>query len=317
MFADVDTREAHARLSELPPPSFTISSGGEGNMHAYWRLQNAVSPAELEAITKPLDAYLSGGEQHVFDASHILRIPGTYSYKYDDKRPIKYLSDDDYVYEPEEIIEPSVEAPKDARPKSDDGLAGVTFEGENRGHKLCQYAGRLHKMGIVGEEALADLRVYNANHCSPPKDDEIVMDIWRRYASSWESSPPESEEESRLIAFTEIIAKEVKWIWRDRLALGKIFSLSGRPKVGKGHFYAHIAAQVTLGDLDGDLEDARDVIVVTTEDDPGEDLKPRLMAAGADLARVHMLQMGSLDRPRRCPTLTRSTQNVSTELADG
>jgi hypothetical protein len=39
------------------------------------------------------------------------------------------------------------------------------------------------------------------------------------------------------------------------------------------------------------------VILVTTEDDPGDTLKPRLMAAGADLSKVSMLTMGSSDAP--------------------
>jgi RecA-family ATPase len=39
------------------------------------------------------------------------------------------------------------------------------------------------------------------------------------------------------------------------------------------------------------------VILVTTEDDPGDTLKPRLMAAGADLSRVSIFEMGPRDEP--------------------
>jgi RecA-family ATPase len=87
----------------------------------------------------------------------------------------------------------------------------------------------------------------------------------------------------------------VRWAWQERIALGKITTLAGRPKIGKGLLYSHLIAHVTTGRLEGDLEGPRDVIVVTTED--GDTLKPRLMAASADLSRVSIFQMGSADEP--------------------
>ena len=103
--------------------------------------------------------------------------------------------------------------------------------------------------------------------------------------------------ESQLVEFTEIIAKPVRWAWEDRIPLAKIVALAGRPKIGKGLLYSHLIAQVTRGTLKGDMDGPRDAILVTTEDDPGDTLKPRLMAAGADLSRVSMLTMGSKDEP--------------------
>jgi hypothetical protein len=102
---------------------------------------------------------------------------------------------------------------------------------------------------------------------------------------------------STLTDFTQIVARPVEWLWRHRIALAKLTALSGRPKIGKGLLYSHLIARVTRGDLDGDLDGPSDVILVTTEDEPGDTLKPRLMAAGADLARVHMFQMGTRDEP--------------------
>jgi putative DNA primase/helicase len=102
---------------------------------------------------------------------------------------------------------------------------------------------------------------------------------------------------STLTDFTEVIAKPVRWVWRHRIAQGKITGLAGRPKVGKGLLYSELIARVTRGELDGDLDGPRNVIIVTTEDEPGDTLKPRLMAAGADLSRVFFFQMGSTEEP--------------------
>lgn len=47
---------------------------------------------------------------------------------------------------------------------------------------------------------------------------------------------------STLTDFTKIIAKPVRFAWRDRIALGKITALAGRPKIGKGLFYSRLIA---------------------------------------------------------------------------
>jgi hypothetical protein len=106
-----------------------------------------------------------------------------------------------------------------------------------------------------------------------------------------------SEVTSHLTAFEEIVARPVRWAWQDRAALAKITALAGRPKIGKGLLYSHLIAEVTRGCLPGDLDGPRDAILVTTEDEPGDTLKPRLMAADADLSRVSIFQMGAKDEP--------------------
>jgi putative DNA primase/helicase len=102
---------------------------------------------------------------------------------------------------------------------------------------------------------------------------------------------------SSLISFDTIKARPVRFAWRDRIALGKITALAGPPKIGKGLLYSHLIAEVTRGTLAGELDGPRQAIIVTTEDEPGDTLKPRLMAAGADLSCVSYFTMGSLDEP--------------------
>jgi AAA domain len=105
------------------------------------------------------------------------------------------------------------------------------------------------------------------------------------------------ESSSVLIPFSEIKPVAIKWAWQDRIALGKITGLAGRPKIGKGLLYSRIIADLTRGQLPGDLDRPRDAILVTTEDDPGDTLTPRLMAANADMKRAHLFQMGTRDEP--------------------
>ena len=54
----------------------------------------------------------------------------------------------------------------------------------------------------------------------------------------------------------------------------------------------HLPAKVTRGQLDGELRGKpADVLIITAEDSWEAVIKPRLMAAGADLDRVHRFQV--------------------------
>jgi len=109
--------------------------------------------------------------------------------------------------------------------------------------------------------------------------------------------PPSPKPASTLTPFTGIVARPVRWLMQDYIALGKITALAGRPKIGKGLWYSRLIADVTRGRVPGDLTRPARAIIVTTEDDPGDTLKPRLMAAGADLDLVSIFRMGSKDEP--------------------
>lgn len=126
-----------------------------------------------------------------------------------------------------------------------------------------------------------------------PAADEVIRREDRRLAVI----DAAGDRRSSLTPFTEVIAKPVRWAWRDRIALAKLTALAGRPKIGKGLLYSLLIAAITRGRLEGDLTTPRNVILVTTEDEPGDTLKPRLMAAGADLSRVSIFQMGSREEP--------------------
>jgi hypothetical protein len=86
---------------------------------------------------------------------------------------------------------------------------------------------------------------------------------------------------------SETEAKPLIWLWKDRLLLGFINVILGFEKVGKGTWVAWLAAQVTLGLLDGALAGKpRNVIIFGHEDSWERVWVPRLRLAGADMTRV-------------------------------
>ncbi len=96
------------------------------------------------------------------------------------------------------------------------------------------------------------------------------------------------------ICMADVVPERVRWLWYPRIPLGKVTILDGDPDVGKSSVTIDIAARVSNGAPmpDGnrtDVEGPGGVILVSAEDGPGDTIRPRLDAAGADVKRVHLL----------------------------
>ena len=84
----------------------------------------------------------------------------------------------------------------------------------------------------------------------------------------------------------------VDWLWNGWLAAGKLHLIGGAPGTGKTTIAASLAACVTCGDRwpDGTRAQRGSVVFWSGEDDVADTLAPRLRAAGADMARIHMVE---------------------------
>jgi hypothetical protein len=94
-----------------------------------------------------------------------------------------------------------------------------------------------------------------------------------------------------LVLVADVDREQVTWLWRDRIPRGKVSVLDGDPGTGKSTLTLTIAAKVSTGSPfpDGGRPDRGDVILLSAEDDIGDTIRPRLEAAGADLARCWVL----------------------------
>lgn len=83
----------------------------------------------------------------------------------------------------------------------------------------------------------------------------------------------------------------ISWLWDGWLARGKLHLLAGTPGQGKTTIALALAAAVTAGGRwpDGTRCEPGNVLIYSGEDDPADTLAPRLLAAGADLSRVHFV----------------------------
>ncbi|CBA16128.1 AAA family ATPase [Xanthomonas albilineans] len=95
-----------------------------------------------------------------------------------------------------------------------------------------------------------------------------------------------------LIRGNSLIPEPVKWVWNGWLAAGKLHILGGQPGTGKTTIAMAMAATVSRGDPWPDHSPSRrgNVVIWSGEDDARDTLAPRLLAMGADMARVYFVQ---------------------------
>jgi len=91
-------------------------------------------------------------------------------------------------------------------------------------------------------------------------------------------------------SFDDIETKRVDWLWRTRFA-SKANVIGGQPGVGKSQLSASFIAIVTTGGRWPDRTPCEpgSAIIITSEDDAADTIKPRLLAAGADTSKVRIL----------------------------
>ena len=97
--------------------------------------------------------------------------------------------------------------------------------------------------------------------------------------------------EVQLVRADSIHATPIRWLWKGWLARGKLHILAGAPGTGKTTLSLGLAASITNGGClpDGTKAAIGSVLIWSGEDDPADTLKPRLAAAGANMAKVHFV----------------------------
>ncbi|MFH0809360.1 MAG: AAA family ATPase, partial [Pseudomonadota bacterium] len=104
---------------------------------------------------------------------------------------------------------------------------------------------------------------------------------------------PEAETLPIYRCLADVKAQPIHWLWKGRIARGKVSVLAGHPGLGKSQATASMAAITTTGGLwpvDATPCERGSVVFLSAEDDPADTIRPRLEAAGADLKKCHVLE---------------------------
>jgi hypothetical protein len=178
---------------------------------------------------------------------------------------------------------------------------------------LVRYAGKQRAIGHTVAEVRALVVLENERTCRPPlSNDEIDATIMES-VGRWErgetpgvirhggKTDDPDDESTRM---SDVQAVDIRWLWRSRIAYGKLAIFEGDPDVGKGMVSLDLAARKSVGAAmpDGSPGDGvGDVLLITSEDGLEDTIKPRLDCCPVkpDMSRIRHLVWRTVNGRRR------------------
>jgi hypothetical protein len=103
---------------------------------------------------------------------------------------------------------------------------------------------------------------------------------------------PDWRPSAATLQMSKVQPEPIKWLWPNRMALGKLTLIAGDPGLGKSLISIALASHVSRGSpwpVDKTECPCGDVVMLSAEDDPADTIRPRLDAAGADVSRVYVM----------------------------
>ena len=122
------------------------------------------------------------------------------------------------------------------------------------------------------------------------------------------------------ISVQKPVPRPVPWLWPGRIAAGRLTLIDGDPDQGKSFVTLDLAARLTAGHTLPDScrpSGPMAVLLLSAEDSPEDTIVPRLLAAGADLQRVHFWDealLGAAVFPEACRQLQQVLEGTQARL---
>ena len=163
-----------------------------------------------------------------------------------------------------------------------------------RNNTLMRLAGSMRRRG-ASRSAIEDaLLNENSERCLPPLSEAEVSEIAcsvSRYEPA-RSKQAAGNRRPELLTLSDVVAREVDWLWKPYLALGMLAMLSGDPGAGKTFVSLAIAADVSTGRVPSTCDACTpgDVLYLSAENSPEHVVRPRFDSLGGDPARFHLLR---------------------------
>jgi hypothetical protein len=204
-----------------------------------------------------------------------------------------------------------------ARPGKDKGTSATTtenvlccfstsaglpvFDPETGENGLCKFSvyAALHHNGDFSAAASA-LRHQGFGDEQQTSEKKSTASLARVESVNEQQTPDTAAKPHRRLVLkraSEIECSEINWLWPQRIVGDGLTIITGPVGISKSLISVDVTARVTTG---GKWPDATghapqgSVILFGAEDDAGKVVVPRLMAASADLSRVHVCQ-GTID----------------------
>lgn len=142
----------------------------------------------------------------------------------------------------------------------------------------------------------SDLKIHFDVDVSKLSDGQIKSALEGKSA---DIKPVEIKPSLNIVNMSDIQAQPITWLWDGWLPLGKMTILAGAGGCGKTNLTLALIATITTGGIfpDGSkCSNVGKVLIYSTEDDPADTLKPRLIANGADISKVSIISGRTNDK---------------------
>jgi hypothetical protein len=155
-------------------------------------------------------------------------------------------------------------------------------------------------------------RFKEAIHGAVPWDEHASPQQPREDGENSETWQPE------IVQLSSVAPREIEWLWRPRIAIGKLNLLVGDPDIGKSYLTLDIASRVTTGRIWPDGVDSREgsVILLSAEDALDDTVRPRLDRLGGDSSRIFALTMMRRGDRERMPSLVDDLKALEQVIQD-
>ncbi len=309
VFCDFDRLpdEVTARLAPFPfPPSLVVHSGL--GVHTYWQLREPLLVHEPAAIMRSasllrrLSTYL-GADEKSSDPARVLRLPGTFNYKYDAPRPVVLVHESDATVN---IAELEDFLPQEVVRHNRVVLESTITPGQ-RNAVLYNLTRTLRYKGLPVPIIVSTVEDVNAKQCDPPLEAEEVTKLLRHALAQPDRpsfTPPSSEPTvihdaepepttvgGVFVNLATVEPEAIDWIWPAWLARRKAVALAGDPGKGKSFLIFDIAARISRGSAwptGGNAPQGRSLFLCA-EDGLADTVRPRIDAAGGDASQIDVL----------------------------
>jgi len=150
--------------------------------------------------------------------------------------------------------------------------------------------------------SMRDVIPLDANAIHREKGAAALRDILDVAPAPIRLAPPLNKPGLEVVCMADVRPCAIEWLWQNWVAVGTVHVLAGEGGRGKSTILCDLAARTTMGDKWPDAavaSKAGGVIILAAEDDIADTLAPRLIAAGANMARVFVIQSVRDENQRR------------------
>ena len=163
------------------------------------------------------------------------------------------------------------------------------------------------------------MKDWNDAHLAGFNARAVADKVWSEESKANGKGPP-SDDALICRCASEIAPERVDWLWPGRIARGKHTCFAGEPGTGKSQLATDIEARITMG-AEWPCGEGRapqgSIIILSAEDGEADTIVPRLLAAGADLGRVHIISAVRIeDKGRRSFNLRADLNLLERKIVD-